>query len=491
MFVEVNEQYINAVYVSSLKKDTSDGYKLNYNLASGGSLVEEFASESDLNDKYDSVKSAMSGGGSAGMKYKVVQTLPQTGEEGTIYLVPKQSSKQKNVYDEFMWIDNDWEKIGDTEIDLSGYQTLIDVNNMLNADYVDDSSSTHKFVSEQEKAMFLTNISELYDFTFILDGLKKGIYILKISGTPWGLKLKESSTRYIMNNYMPLFMLVPNDISDYKIGDTIAYIYSYAIHSGQEGRVYVCTVKVYNNDALLVNDSILDLIYDPKYLINRTQTIDGVKTFSSLPVSTPVPTADGQLTNKKYVDDAIAAAAGGGSSVIDVNGTDYPQSNPLILNDLAPGTTLYCSDHNNCGYVGHRRPSDDVVVTGSYGFTSSSEPYPSILMKFTKFGAGNTGWYFLIGLNGYNSSSISSADLEMYYSVISVSDNSLSFNRKAVTLPDGDFVQRKGASITGKFTFNSVLPESSLVPSTDNQLVNKKYVDDAIAAITDATNISY
>ena len=46
-------------------------------------------------------------------------------------------------------------------------------------------------------------------------------------------------------------------------------------------------------------------------------------------------------------------------------------------------------------------------------------------------------------------------------------------------------------TISAKKTF-SVLPESSVVPTLDNQLVNKKYVDDTIASsITDALGGSY
>lgn len=49
----------------------------------------------------------------------------------------------------------------------------------------------------------------------------------------------------------------------------------------------------------------------------------------------------------------------------------------------------------------------------------------------------------------------------------------------------------KEQSISRKKTF-SVLPESSVTPTTNNQLVNKKYVDDSIAsAITDALGGSY
>ena len=45
-------------------------------------------------------------------------------------------------------------------------------------------------------------------------------------------------------------------------------------------------------------------------LINQSdaQSVSGTKTFNVLPLSTGVPSADNQLVNKKYVDDAIAAA---------------------------------------------------------------------------------------------------------------------------------------------------------------------------------------
>ena len=61
-----------------------------------------------------------------GIDFEVVQTLPQTGEKGVIYLVAN-SGSAPNVYDEYIWIDGDptgsFEKIGTTEVDLSHYWT--------------------------------------------------------------------------------------------------------------------------------------------------------------------------------------------------------------------------------------------------------------------------------------------------------------------------------------------------------------------------------
>ena len=99
------------------------------------------------------------------LKIQVVQTLPtQDISLTTIYLVPKTTSGTNNIYDEYVYINNAWEKIGDTQIDLSNYYTKtqtdallaekqnnINNSNKLNADLVDDTNATHKFVTTSEK----------------------------------------------------------------------------------------------------------------------------------------------------------------------------------------------------------------------------------------------------------------------------------------------------------------------------------------------------
>lgn len=56
------------------------------------------------------------------IKIQPVTSLPKTGEDNVIYLVPKAGGgTTQNVKDEYVWTGTDFEKIGDTEIDLSGY----------------------------------------------------------------------------------------------------------------------------------------------------------------------------------------------------------------------------------------------------------------------------------------------------------------------------------------------------------------------------------
>lgn len=60
---------------------------------------------------------------SAGLlKREIVNTLPETGAEDIIYMV-KASLITNDSYDEWMYIDNSWELIGNTRVDLSNYVT--------------------------------------------------------------------------------------------------------------------------------------------------------------------------------------------------------------------------------------------------------------------------------------------------------------------------------------------------------------------------------
>lgn len=55
-----------------------------------------------------------------GITLSVVQELPQTGAAGTIYFVAN-SGSGSNVYTEYIYVNGGFEKLGDKELDLSGY----------------------------------------------------------------------------------------------------------------------------------------------------------------------------------------------------------------------------------------------------------------------------------------------------------------------------------------------------------------------------------
>ena len=63
---------------------------------------------------------------------EVVQALPVSDiSETTIYLVPAQDPEQGNYYEEYIYVNNAWELVGTTAVDLSGYYTSAQVDTLL------------------------------------------------------------------------------------------------------------------------------------------------------------------------------------------------------------------------------------------------------------------------------------------------------------------------------------------------------------------------
>lgn len=84
-------------------------------------LKSETYTKTEVNDLIGQIKT---------ISIQVVDTLPTTGESNIIYLVPKEGSKD-DVYNEYIWVNNAWELIGSTQIDLTGYATEDWVNTQI------------------------------------------------------------------------------------------------------------------------------------------------------------------------------------------------------------------------------------------------------------------------------------------------------------------------------------------------------------------------
>lgn len=68
----------------------------------------------------------------AGVSFQVVTQLPTSDiSTSTIYLLAREGSTN-NAYDEYMYINNTWEIIGTTEVDLSDYSTTAEISQLLN-----------------------------------------------------------------------------------------------------------------------------------------------------------------------------------------------------------------------------------------------------------------------------------------------------------------------------------------------------------------------
>ena len=60
--------------------------------------------------------------------------LPVTGTSNTFYFVPSTSSESQNAYDEFVWVNNAYEKVGVQKIDLTGYVKASELKNHISGE---------------------------------------------------------------------------------------------------------------------------------------------------------------------------------------------------------------------------------------------------------------------------------------------------------------------------------------------------------------------
>lgn len=84
--------------------------------------------------------------GISGISFEIVQTLPATGDPGTIYLVPAGQTPTGDIYAEWIYINSAWEKLGTTAVDLTGYTEWDSQNEALMA----DGSAVYIFASNQD-----------------------------------------------------------------------------------------------------------------------------------------------------------------------------------------------------------------------------------------------------------------------------------------------------------------------------------------------------
>ena len=110
----------------------------------------------------------------AGMVAEVVAELPLTGETGKIYLVPKTTPSQEDIYDEFIWAlvsespdTYGWEHIGSTDIDLTGYvQSVNNVTPDNNGNVTLTAGTGLKFTSNE----FDVLQSDILDTALVVNG---------------------------------------------------------------------------------------------------------------------------------------------------------------------------------------------------------------------------------------------------------------------------------------------------------------------------------
>ena len=84
---------------------------------------------------YDFVTNAIAG--ISGFHAEIVSELPETGQTNILYLVAKSTAASGDGYDEYLYINGAFERVGSTDIDLSGYVKASEMHAITNTEITD------------------------------------------------------------------------------------------------------------------------------------------------------------------------------------------------------------------------------------------------------------------------------------------------------------------------------------------------------------------
>ncbi len=231
--------------------------------------------------------------------FVVVGTLPATGESGKIYLVAN-SGTGTNRYDEYIWVEARWEKIGTTEIDLSGYAKKQDIRVFYGTAPGGDSTRTVELAAESSARWDSLKDGDVLFCRFTYTPLEKGlsiyiprfgtkaIYMQKNLSTGSAAKIEAKQWRYgsvVALTYLEAadcWLTVSDQIAGANYFGSVKISDDYSIGDSQTA---ASTVALANLDAALyyakriANSFTSFTLTDVR--TNRSETILAPKTWSA------------------------------------------------------------------------------------------------------------------------------------------------------------------------------------------------------------------
>ncbi len=415
------------------------------------------------------------GGGGGALTPIVVYELPDVGEEGVLYLVPRQVTETKNVFDEYIYVNGGWEKIGSTDIDFSDYYTKQEVdaiaatlNTGIGQRYLkpsggipdtDLSSGVQADLNKAKTALQTEN-----DPVF---GASAAAEITSSDITSWNNKLSSETD--------PVFSASP------AAGITSTNITSWS--GKQDALVSGTNIKTINNTSILGSG---DLSTRKQSLI-----VDAApEGWNYIIDSEDVDIILGKVENQEDFDLFIRVQAGEDTyttpahiDVYSTSGNDYIQ---MICNTISSAWTRWATfygeliEGSDCTLVEHRIENANNKVTSITG-SESYAAYPTTV-AVTDF--VNSKFLSKTNTNSYTPTSNYHPATKKY--VDDKASDYLAKNNTTAFTPTGDYQpatkkyvdDNSGGDLSNYLAKNNT---TSFTPSGNYNPATKKYVDDTVS----------
>ena len=239
------------------------------------------------------------------VKMQVVDTLPETGETDTIYLVKKDNPGEQNLYNEYVYTDTGWEHIGDTSVDLSNYYTKDEANEEL-AKKQDNLTAGENITIENNVISAATSLPIYYidiDEPLIIDASAGGLHNTqttdvcdKMSDIINNARTKGYHEILIMMNFTNNSYLFKTSNNKIQTGhnERVARIFG--------GDILFPKYNYKSRTILTLDGSWVNDVFTCKTINWRILGGDYISTNNEIEYT---PTGDYNPATKKYVDDVI------------------------------------------------------------------------------------------------------------------------------------------------------------------------------------------
>lgn len=321
----------------------------------------------------------------ANLRIEVVNALPSTGETNVIYLV-KKAGTNPDIHDEYVYVEGNWEKIGNTEVDLSNYYTK---------DQVYTKSETY---SQEEVGALITEIEgkipTIPNVETSMSGAGNVITSIEV----------DASNKHKVNAVKGLSVYSKSEIdeklSDSGLGDVIAEApfttADRVITSGGAGK----TVK--DSGILLTNLATKEFVnqFEPEWdkIANKpstftpsahTHTVSQITDFPTLVVDSALSTASENPVQNKVITNTLSSYV----KTADLNvtlGNYYTTSEVYTKQEVndkiasAGGGDVIASGNLEEDYI--------IVGAGTKSIKNSSQTLSNLALKTDLNGYATQSW---------------------------------------------------------------------------------------------------